>query len=145
MARLHESESPSFRPGLAEECCGRTPAEVAGPPLASPPHGRCARPRVLRATISAPEPIGANETENAWSQSQEVAEVPKRTKPVDLLSPARIERLIRVVRVMGVMLDRDLALCCGAETGALNRAASRNAEGFPTDSPSGCGRRKGDL
>jgi len=45
----------------------------------------------------------------------------------------RIEKAILLIRGQKVMLDRDLAELYGVETGALNRAASRNAERFPED------------
>ncbi len=45
----------------------------------------------------------------------------------------RIERAILMIRGQKVLLDRDLAELYGVETGALNRAVSRNADRFPND------------
>ncbi len=44
-----------------------------------------------------------------------------------------IRDLIYTVRGMQVMLDSDLAMLYGVETGNLNKAASRNAERFPSE------------
>ncbi|WP_165171426.1 ORF6N domain-containing protein, partial [Adlercreutzia sp. ZJ242] len=44
-----------------------------------------------------------------------------------------IRDLIYMVRGMQVMLDSDLAMLYGVETGALNRAAKRNEDRFPED------------
>ena len=44
-----------------------------------------------------------------------------------------IQNLIRTVRGVQVMLDRDMASLYGVETGALNRQVKRNAERFPED------------
>ena len=44
-----------------------------------------------------------------------------------------IQNLIRTVRGVQVMLDRDIARLYGVETGALNRQVKRNAERFPED------------
>lgn len=44
-----------------------------------------------------------------------------------------IRDLIYTVRGSQVMLDSDLAMLYGVETGALNRAAKRNEERFPED------------
>ena len=44
-----------------------------------------------------------------------------------------IQTLIRTVRGVQVMLDRDMASLYGVETGALNRQVKRNAERFPED------------
>ena len=44
-----------------------------------------------------------------------------------------IQNLIRTVRGVQVMLDRDMARLYGVETGALNRQVKRNAERFPED------------
>jgi hypothetical protein len=43
------------------------------------------------------------------------------------------ERRILLIRGVKVMLSHDLAELYGVETGALNRAVSRNAERFPKD------------
>jgi hypothetical protein len=45
----------------------------------------------------------------------------------------RIEQAILLIRGQKVMLDSDLAVLFGVETKALNRAAKRNAERFPSD------------
>jgi len=44
-----------------------------------------------------------------------------------------IENMIYLVRGQRVMLDQDLALLYGSETGAFNRAFKRNIEKFPED------------
>jgi hypothetical protein len=44
-----------------------------------------------------------------------------------------VETLIRIVRGQRVMLDCDLAVLYGVETGALVRAIHRNAARFPED------------
>ena len=44
-----------------------------------------------------------------------------------------IQNLIRIVRGVQVMLDRDMARLYGVETGALNRQVKRNQERFPED------------
>ena len=48
-------------------------------------------------------------------------------------SEQAIRDLIYTVRGMQVMLDSDLAMLYGVETGALNRAAKRNESRFPED------------
>lgn len=50
--------------------------------------------------------------------------------PIDKIE---IRNLIHTVRGAQVILDSDLAMLYGVETGALNRAAKRNAERFPDD------------
>jgi hypothetical protein len=45
----------------------------------------------------------------------------------------RIESRILVIRGQRVMLDRDLAVFYGVQTGALNRAVKRNSARFPED------------
>lgn len=44
-----------------------------------------------------------------------------------------ISALIRTMRGVQVMLDRDIAKLYGVETGALNRQVKRNEERFPDD------------
>ena len=44
-----------------------------------------------------------------------------------------IQHLIRTIRGVQVMLDRDMAKLYGVETGALNRQVKRNEERFPAD------------
>ena len=46
---------------------------------------------------------------------------------------ARIEARIHVIRGERVMLDADLAVLYGVETGIVNRAVSRNRGRFPAD------------
>jgi hypothetical protein len=41
-----------------------------------------------------------------------------------------VETLIRIIRGQKVILDSDLAVLYGVETGHLNRAVKRNASGF---------------
>ncbi len=45
----------------------------------------------------------------------------------------RIARSILVIRGHKVMLDADLAVLYGVDTGSLNRAVKRNRERFPAD------------
>jgi hypothetical protein len=52
-------------------------------------------------------------------------------QPVILVE--RIARAIVLIRGQKVMLDGDLAILYGVETGALNRAVKRNADRFPVD------------
>ena len=53
---------------------------------------------------------------------------------IEVVSEERnIQNLIRTVRGVQVMLDRDMARLYGVETGALNRQVKRNAERFPED------------
>ena len=52
---------------------------------------------------------------------------------VELVPVERIVRTVHVVRGERVLLDEDLAELYGVETGALNRAVTRNAERFPAD------------
>lgn len=49
------------------------------------------------------------------------------------ITPAKIEKLIYIIRDQQVMLDSDLAKLYGVETGALNRQIKRNQERFPED------------
>ena len=44
-----------------------------------------------------------------------------------------VQRRIRTLRGVQVMLDRDLALLYGVETGQLNRHVKRNMDRFPPD------------
>jgi hypothetical protein len=44
-----------------------------------------------------------------------------------------LAQLVRPVRGEKVLLDADLAMLYGVETGALNRAVKRNVDRFPTD------------
>ena len=47
--------------------------------------------------------------------------------------PENLAQLVFLVRGEKVLLDADLALLYGVETGALNRAVKRNIERFPND------------
>ena len=47
--------------------------------------------------------------------------------------PENIAKLVFLVRGEKVLLDADLAMLYGVETGALNRAVKRNVERFPAD------------
>lgn len=47
--------------------------------------------------------------------------------------PEKIAHLVFLVRGEKVMLDADLAMLYGVETGALNRAVKRNEARFPSD------------
>ncbi|GMU65229.1 MAG: hypothetical protein AMXMBFR36_15030 [Acidobacteriota bacterium] len=49
------------------------------------------------------------------------------------LAPAQVERRIREIRGVLVLLDSDLAAIYGVTTGALNQAVRRNAARFPED------------
>ena len=44
-----------------------------------------------------------------------------------------IESLIKVIRELQVMLDKDLATLYGVETRTLNQAVKRNIQRFPSD------------
>jgi hypothetical protein len=50
-----------------------------------------------------------------------------------LPEPKRLAELVYLVRGEKVLLDSDLAMLYGVETGALNRAVKRNADRFPAD------------
>lgn len=47
--------------------------------------------------------------------------------------PESLAQLVFIVRGEKVLLDADLAMLYGVETGALNRAVKRNIERFPAD------------
>ena len=49
------------------------------------------------------------------------------------ISEEKIDGMIREVRGMRVMLDRDLAQVYGVTTKAFNQAVKRNRAGFPED------------
>ena len=49
------------------------------------------------------------------------------------VKPENIAQLVRFVRGEKVLLDADLAMLYGVETGALNRAVKRNIARFPDD------------
>lgn len=50
-----------------------------------------------------------------------------------LPSQQSLARLVHLVRDEKVLLDADLAMLYGVETGALNRAVKRNTDRFPAD------------
>lgn len=50
-----------------------------------------------------------------------------------VLKPEALAKLVFLIRGEKIMLDTDLAMLYGVETGALNRAVKRNAERFPSD------------
>ena len=50
-----------------------------------------------------------------------------------LVPVEHVEQLIHLARGEKVLLDTDLAVLYGVTTGALNRAARRNASRFPQD------------
>ena len=47
--------------------------------------------------------------------------------------PENLAQLVFLIRGEKVLLDADLAMLYGVETGALNRAVKRNIERFPAD------------
>jgi flagellar capping protein FliD len=47
--------------------------------------------------------------------------------------PENLAKLVHLIRGEKVLLDADLAMLYGVETGALNRAVKRNIERFPSD------------
>jgi hypothetical protein len=50
-----------------------------------------------------------------------------------ILRPDHLAQLVFLVRDEKVLLDADLAMLYGVETGALNPAVKRNIERFPVD------------
>ena len=54
-------------------------------------------------------------------------------QPVAVRDEGNIQALIKTIRGVQVMLDRDLAKLYGVKTGALNRQVKRNEERFPED------------
>jgi hypothetical protein len=50
-----------------------------------------------------------------------------------VLKPEALAKLVFLIRGEKIMLDTDLAMLYGVETGALNRAVKRNADRFPSD------------
>ncbi len=56
-----------------------------------------------------------------------------KSRATDLVSLARVERVIHVIRCQKVMLDSDLAEVYGVETRALIQAVKRHSDRFPTD------------
>ena len=55
----------------------------------------------------------------------------KKTK--SLIAVEQIDGMIRTIRGVGVMLDRDLAKIYGVPTKAFNQAVKRNRQRFPED------------
>lgn len=55
------------------------------------------------------------------------------SETADLVSLARVERAIHVIRGQKVLLDSDLAEMYGATTGRLNEQVRRNLDRFPED------------
>lgn len=53
--------------------------------------------------------------------------------PTTVPDEKHLSRLVRWVRNEKILLDADLAMLYGVETGALNRAVKRNAARFPAD------------
>jgi len=51
----------------------------------------------------------------------------------DIIPAGNIEKKIMLIHGQKVMLDYDLAVLYGVETGALNRQVKRNIERFPDD------------
>jgi len=51
----------------------------------------------------------------------------------DIIPAGNIEKKIMLIHGQKVMLDYDLAVLYGVETGALNRQVKRNTERFPDD------------
>jgi len=51
----------------------------------------------------------------------------------DLVSTEYVERRIRSIRGLNVIIDADLAHLYGVETKALNQAIRRNSDRFPED------------
>ena len=62
-----------------------------------------------------------------------MADAPEAVNALAPASDPEIKNLIYTVRGQQVMLDSDLARLYGVETKALNRAAKRNEDRFPTD------------
>ena len=58
---------------------------------------------------------------------------PAMKDKTSLIPPERVEQIILLIRGQRVMLDRDLAVLYGVETGNLNKAVQRNSERFPPD------------
>lgn len=62
------------------------------------------------------------------------ARQPKRAPATDVIpKPENLASLVFAIRGEKVLLDTDLAMLYGVETGALNRAVKRNIERFPAD------------
>ncbi|MFM2276210.1 MAG: hypothetical protein RL211_2082 [Pseudomonadota bacterium] len=67
-------------------------------------------------------------------KAQAPVESPGQTLAAPLLPrPENLAKLVFFIRGEKGMLDTDLAMLYGVETGALNRAVKRNAERFPVD------------
>ena len=57
----------------------------------------------------------------------------QQAQVVVMNNEGNVQALIKTIRGVQVMLDRDLAKLYGVETGALNRQVKRNEERFPED------------
>ena len=57
----------------------------------------------------------------------------QQAQVVIMNNEGNVQALIKTIRGVQVMLDRDLAKLYGVETGALNRQVKRNEERFPED------------
>ena len=73
-----------------------------------------------------------NRSEHAMREITNKAMV-RPTQVVVLNEEPDIQHLIRTIRGVQVMLDRDMAKLYGVETGALNRQVKRNEGRFPAD------------
>ena len=62
-----------------------------------------------------------------------VAIVDQQSTSVVLNDEANIQALIKTIRGVQVILDRDVSRLYGVATGALNRQVKRNEERFPED------------
>lgn len=67
------------------------------------------------------------------NNSEQSVEIGFETQNNASLEERKIQGLIRSVRGLQVMLDRDLATLYGVETKVLNQAVRRNTARFPED------------
>ena len=69
--------------------------------------------------------------------SEAAGNLPVKSEPLEVANcdfqSINVEHLIYTIRGVQVMLDRDLAMLYGVETGQLNRQVKRNIERFPID------------
>ena len=69
--------------------------------------------------------------------SEATGNLPVKSEPLEVANcdfqSINVEHLIYTIRGVQVMLDRDLAMLYGVETGQLNRQVKRNIERFPID------------
>ena len=82
----------------------------------------------VRAAVPAKRILEANRPKKSATKA-----IVQSTQVAILNEESDIQRLIRTVRGVQVMLDRDMAKLYGVETGALNRQVKRNEERFPPD------------